>query len=357
MGLFGSKPKPKGPGATNPTTKPTSGGTSSGKDLKLLLLGSGESGKSTFYKQLKAIHDKTGYTDDEIQNYKSSIYANILHCMKGLSIACMKKDNFEKDENVKRAKKILELTEDDNSLLLNAHEKYTIDIHNLVGELWKDGKVQDAFMNNRYEYHIFDGAEYFFSQFDRLAPPKYVPTADDVLRCRRKTTGLIQLTFIFESVKFTVFDVGGQRSERKKWANLYEGTSAVLFIACLSEYDQKCYEDDITNRMLETLELFDETINGNYFKDKTIVLFLNKLDVFKKKIAVKDLTCTFSDYEGGCNFEKALDYIKNKYRSANKHKGERLLIHTSCATDKSNIEEVFGTVKKELIQTILGKTV
>jgi len=357
MGGGSSKPKPKPNTTTGGGGKPTTTTPVGKKDLKLLLLGSGESGKSTFYKQLKAIHDKTGYTDDEIQNYKSSIYANILHCMKGLSVACMKKDNFEKDDNLKRAKKILELCEDDNSLLLNAHEKYTIDVHNICSELWKDAKVQDAFMNNRYEYHIFDGAEYFFGQFERLAPPKYVPTADDVLRCRRKTTGLIQLAFTYEGVKFTVFDVGGQRSERKKWANLYEGTSAVLFIACLSEYDQKCYEDDITNRMLETLELFDETINGNYFKDKTIVLFLNKLDVFKKKIATKDLTCTFPDYEGGCKFDLALEYIKSKYRAANKSKQERLLIHTSCATDKNNIDEVFGTVKKELIKNILGSSV
>jgi len=53
-------------------------------------------------------------------------------------------------------------------------KKYTTDVHDMVSKLWKDAKVQDAFTNNRYEYHIFDGAEYFFDQFDRLQPPKYV---------------------------------------------------------------------------------------------------------------------------------------------------------------------------------------
>jgi len=264
---------------------------------------------------------------------------------------------LKKEESLKSAKKILEICEDDNSLLISAVLKYTIDVHNMVGELWKDANVQDAFTNHRYEYHIFDGAEYFFDQFNRIAPPKYSPSSDDILRCRRKTTGLISTSFEFQGAKFQIFDVGGQRSERKKWANLYEGSNGILFIACLSEYDQKCYEDDITNRMFETLELFEETINNNYFKDKSVVLFLNKDDVFKKKIATKDLTCTFPEYDGGCDYDKAVEFIKSKYRSANKHNKDRLHIHTSCATSKDDVDRVFTIVKKDLVTQLLGKSV
>lgn len=99
---MGGKPaKPKDPPKTGGgNTKPTGDNkTKTVKEIKLLLLGSGESGKSTFFKQIKAIHDPSGYTDEEIQAYKSSIYANLLHCMKGLCTHCMKKDNFENEEN------------------------------------------------------------------------------------------------------------------------------------------------------------------------------------------------------------------------------------------------------------------
>jgi len=291
-------------------------------------------------------------------NYKSSIYANILHAIKVLSISCMKKDEpFEKQENLQIAKEVIAIAENDQSLLINAHQVYSIDVHNKVGQLWKDGKIQDAFTNQRYEFHVFDGAQYFFDQFERLAPPKYVPNPEDVLHCRRKTIGLIQVNFNFEGVRFTLFDVGGQRNERKKWANCFEGVSAVLYVACLSEYDQKCYEDDITNRMLESLELFDETINGNYFKDKTIILFLNKTDVFKIKIATKDLTCTFPEYTGGCDFDKAAEYIKQKYIASNKFSQERLHVHYTCATSKDNVDKIFTEVKKFLSSQAIGKTV
>ena len=90
----------KKPATNNTTTKPTTTPTTSKKELKFLLLGSGESGKSTFFKQLKSIHDKTNYSEEEIQNYMSSIYANVLHTIKGLCIHCMKKDNFEKEANL-----------------------------------------------------------------------------------------------------------------------------------------------------------------------------------------------------------------------------------------------------------------
>jgi guanine nucleotide-binding protein G(i) subunit alpha len=355
-----------GGGSTNGTkTSGTSGSTGGNNktqnvkyELKLLLLGSGESGKSTFFKQIKAIHDNHPYTDDEIQNYKASIYANILHAIKVLSIACMKKDDpFENQDNLQKAKDVIVVAENDQSLLINAHEVYTVDIHNKVLSLWRDGKIQDTFANSRYEFHVFDGAQYFFDQIERLAPPKYVPTPEDILHCRRKTIGLIQVNFVFEGVKFTLFDVGGQRNERRKWANCFEGVSAVLYVACLSEYDQKCYEDDITNRMLESLELFDETINGNYFKDKTIILFLNKTDVFKQKIATKDLTCTFPEYDGGCDFEKAKEYVKQKYLLANRFNKDRIHIHYTCATSKENVDGVFSDVKKFLAKQAMGTTV
>jgi len=103
--------------------------------------------------------------------------------------------------------------------------------------------------------------------------------------------------------------------------------------------------------MMETLELFDETINNTYFKDKQIILFLNKTDVFKRKIATKDLNVTFPEYDGGCDFNAALEFIKAKFIAANKHSKDRLKIHTSCATNKEDIDKVMTTVKKELIAT------
>lgn len=47
-----------------------------------------------------------------------------------------------------------------------------------------------------------------------------------------------------------MFDVGGQRSERKKWIHCFEGVTAIIFCVAMSEYDMKLAEDDEMVRML-----------------------------------------------------------------------------------------------------------
>jgi len=43
-----------------------------------------------------------------------------------------------------------------------------------------------------------------------------------------------------------LFDVGGQRSERKKWIHCFEDVTAIIFCVGMSEYDQVLHEDETT---------------------------------------------------------------------------------------------------------------
>ena len=43
-----------------------------------------------------------------------------------------------------------------------------------------------------------------------------------------------------------MFDVGGQRSERKKWIHCFEGVTAIIFCVALSAYDLVLAEDEET---------------------------------------------------------------------------------------------------------------
>lgn len=74
-----------------------------------------------------------------------------------------------------------------------------------------------------------------------------------------------------------VFDVGGQRSERKKWIHCFENVTAIIFLVAISEYDQLLYEDQNVNRMQEALTLFDSICNSRWFVRTSIILFLNKI--------------------------------------------------------------------------------
>lgn len=45
---------------------------------------------------------------------------------------------------------------------------------------------------------------------------------------------------------FGVYDVGGQRSERRKWISVFDYVNAIIFVASISEYDQRVREDNRT---------------------------------------------------------------------------------------------------------------
>ncbi len=71
----------------------------------------------------------------------------------------------------------------------------------------------------------------------------YIPSEQDVLRTRIKTTGIVEVQFLYKGLRFRIFDVGGQRSERKKWIHCFEGVTAIIFTVALSEYDLLLAED------------------------------------------------------------------------------------------------------------------
>jgi guanine nucleotide-binding protein G(i) subunit alpha len=128
-----------------------------------------------------------------------------------------------------------------------------------------------------------------------------------------------------------------------------KSSSAVIYIASLSEYDQKCYEDDIKNRILESLEIFEEEINSTYFKNLPIILFLNKVDIFKKKIAKKDLTCVFQEYEGGNDVKTGIEFIKMKYLSKIENP-ERIRVYVTNAMDEESVLEAFKDAQDSILK-------
>lgn len=95
-----------------------------------------------------------------------------------------------------------------------------------------------------------------------------------------------------------MFDVGGQRSERKKWIHCFEAVTSIIFCVALSEYDQVLLEESGQNRMNESLVLFESVINSRWFLRTSIILFLNKIDLLKAKLPKVPLERYFPEYTG-----------------------------------------------------------
>jgi hypothetical protein len=74
----------------------------------------------------------------------------------------------------------------------------------------------------------------------------YRPSNEDVLHTRVRTTGVHKHVFLVDHKEYNVYDVGGERSERKKWTHIIDGSPVVTIFISMSCYDQVLYEDNTT---------------------------------------------------------------------------------------------------------------
>jgi GTPase SAR1 family protein len=195
---------------------------------------------------------------------------------------------------------------------------------------------------------------YFLDKIDKCAAESYEPTYEDVIRCRVRTTGIVETRFEIGGHKFLLVDVGGQRNERKKWIHSFEGVTAVIFVASLSEYDQTLFEDNSVSRIVESLNLFEEVIKMKWFLNHPVLLFLNKRDLFEEKLKQTPLSSVFSDFNGGASYELAAQYMERKFlERASDDRRKQIYSHVVCATDQNNVAHVFNDVKDIIIRGAL----
>jgi len=312
---------------------------------KLLLLGAGESGKSTLFKQMVNIYG-TGFPESErIKTYLPIIHSNCITSIQSLAHYCI-----ESGITVACGQEI-------STIMKYRHDQaITPEIATFIKTCWEDQGIQLAF-ENRAQFQLKDSAQFFLEKIEEIGEDGYIPNEQDVLRSRVKTTGIVENDFDIEGNKFKIFDVGGQRSERRKWIHCFENVTALLFVGVLSEYDQVLYEDNSTNRMEETLNLFENMVNSRWFSDMSCILFLNKMDLFEEKIKRVPLTSCpiFEGFDDSINtFDMGCQAIQEQFESRKKAEAEsELYTHVTCATDTAMVSKVFDAVRDIVIRDAL----
>nr|XP_003216574.2 PREDICTED: guanine nucleotide-binding protein subunit alpha-14 [Anolis carolinensis] len=312
------------------------------KELKLLLLGTGESGKSTFIKQMRIIHG-TGYTEEDRKGFQKLVYQNIYSAMQAMIRAMDALQIPYSSEQCKENGQMIEKVDVDKVTTLESKHVEAIK------RLWEDLGIQECY-DRRREYQLSDSAKYYLSDLDRIAMPSFLPTEQDVLRVRVPTTGIIEYPFELENIIFRMVDVGGQRSERRKWIHCFESVTSIIFLVALSEYDQVLAESDNENRLEESKALFKTIITYPWFSNSSIILFLNKKDLLEEKIMYSHLVTYFPQFTGPKQDVKAAkDFILNLYQEQNPDKEKVMYSHFTCATDTENIRFVFAAVKDTIL--------
>lgn len=229
------------------------------KTYKILLLGAGESGKSTVIKQMRVIYNSDmPFSISEKMMYRQQIYSNMIN---GLWIAIDRTYDQATPLAVDNEVFVKDFMETIPKLF-----DYTtpppVPISGLK-ELWKDGAIRDVY-RECHKFGIPENLDYWFDNVDRVMLGDYLPSIEDILTCRAKSIGIVEHSFHIQGFDYRIFDVGGQRSERKKWIHCFEGVTTIIFVVALSSYDQGLEEDLESNQLEESLLLFDSICNSRW---------------------------------------------------------------------------------------------
>jgi GTPase SAR1 family protein len=311
--------------------------------VKLLLLGTGDSGKSTFVKQMKVIH-KDGFSNAEVMKFFTVLRENCLISMQRI-LQC---DEVQVPKKFRPHK--------DAVLNVGVEAEDLIKCYRDIIALWTCKTIKDAFdRRSELRIQIPSTSDYFFEHAERFAQENFQPTQEDMFRAKLKTTGISEVVFEINRIEFTLVDVGGQRSERRKWLHCFDDVTSVIFLAALDEYDMRLEEDLSTNRLEESLRLFSEVTASNFFQPTSWILFLNKCDLFEQKIKKVPLSNFFTEIpeDKGTNYEEGCKYIQSRYQG--NFKGTRLYPYVTCAIDTSNCKKVFTAVRDTVITGALNE--
>ncbi|KEY66085.1 hypothetical protein S7711_09205 [Stachybotrys chartarum IBT 7711] len=322
------------------------------KEVKLLLLGAGESGKSTILKQMKLIYSQ-GFSKNEKLEWKPIIFNNIIQAFQTIRDAMAELDiEFDDPENEKNMAHVSVERE------LSLHEKLPQDYLAPIKALWQDKGVKAAIAKGN-EYALHDNVDYFVSDIDRIWADEYVPNDQDLLRSRLRTTGITETIFDLGQLTYRMFDVGGQRSERKKWIHCFENVHCLLFLVAISGYDQCLLEDKDGNQMNEALMLWESIANSHWFTKSALILFLNKMDLFKEKLPRSPITDHgFTDYHGPKDdYKAASKYFLDKFRALNRNPEKEIYGHFTNATDTNLLKITMGSVQDMIIQRNLKQLI
>ncbi|KEP52144.1 guanine nucleotide-binding protein alpha-2 subunit [Rhizoctonia solani 123E] len=330
-------------------------------EIKVLLLGSGDSGKSTVLKQMRVIHNDK-FTPQEIESYRQLVFNNIIRGAVMLVDALLAMQLQLSPENQRFIETLRSIND------LRDGEVYPEELLKPLQDLWGDGGAQEGW-SRANEAALPENLQYFFGDLPRVFQRDYVPTTQDIIRCRAQTTGITETVFKLRGQQLHLIDVGGQRSERRKWIHCFQDVTTILFLVSLNGYDQCLFEDSNANRMQDAMAIWTSICDSEYFRSTNIILFLNKNDLFSEKVKKSPIRRYFPDYEGPegdaaegrryfrKRFLKLSSTTQPQSASSDRHsppQKREIYTHYTNATDTALLRVVMAAVEGH---TIIGQSI
>lgn len=312
-------------------------------NIKVLLLGTGQSGKSTIIKQMKILN-QSGYSKNERIEYIPIVQENLMSSiMKVISLAECLNIQYQNTE----IQDVIELLKTyEQEIYLVTERVLSEEVYVLIQAIWESEETKQM-MSLSPVISPASSEVYFLNEISRIRAKNYLPKDKDMLLCRVKTCGIYETQFKMDRYHVTMVDVGGQRTERKKWIHCFENIFLVIYFVAINEFDESVQEIPDTNSLTESLTVFQNIISSRWFMKTSFVIFFNKFDIFEDKITKVSFRQYHPDFRGVNDAKSICTYLKTKFTEINK---QRLPIFTyiTQATDTTNIQNVFNVIKNSI---------
>lgn len=343
-------------------------------DIHVLLLGAGDVGKSTLFKQFRLMYGD-GFSDNQDRKaFVDTIHNNVITQTKALIELAKGQEEFEMTDQANTMRACREI------------DFFSSSLAEATASVLRNPGVQQCLETFRYRSTI----EYFLGKLKEISSKNFIPSIRDILACRIRTLGLVDQRIEIKGYSVRVTDTGGQRNERKKWWRVMDTCTCVLFVVNLNGYVVPLYEEADDNCLKEDLSLFSDIVNYTNFTQRPICVLLNQKDLFDHTLQLEDvreskklrkevarclrdvfpmelmpavtaycagvprypLCDLFPEYTGGNCYEPAVEFITQKFRSLDRRKKDivtgkpppSLTFFTICARDIDEIQNVYSTL-------------
>ncbi|KAJ7279402.1 G-protein alpha subunit [Mycena rebaudengoi] len=371
------------------------------QDVKILLLGQSESGKSTVLKNFR-LRFTPQYFDSERAAWRVVVLLNLISSVRTIVHVIQSELNspqfaplvsephrqlcmdlaplLREEDSVNKMISPLHAVSGDvfvqpggewKTILASSEASHSMAAVVLaarddIDTLWSDSAVRELL--EKKNISLRDGGGYFMDDLARVTVPDYVPTDSDILRARIKTMGVEEHFFAKESSPgtrgvndFWIYDVPGAKGSRSAWIPFFDMVQAIVFLTPLSFYEV-LDEDTKVNRLEDSVVLWKDICSNALLKSCQIILFFNKMDILKAKLRagliVKEYVPSFGDRPN--TYAGTTTYFKEKFKAYHKRgspKPRSFFYYETTAVDTRSTAKIIGAVHEEIFRKHLQESI
>ncbi|KAF8913503.1 guanine nucleotide binding protein, alpha subunit [Mucidula mucida] len=310
--------------------------------VRVLLLGQSESGKSTTLKNLRLAYDLEEWTRERA-SWRSVVQLNVIRSVHALledstdsllKLRLAPLRRVEADLKRRFGASALEVTPEmpSSELAVRAmtHLPQADDVaaQAILAACLPD--IRTLYESASRSVHIEETSGFFLNDLERVCASDYVPSDDDVVRARLRTTGVQEWRIRFSGSQaaglhpdfgrdWVIYDVGGCRTMRHAWLPFFENINAIIFLAPLSPFDLPLSEDPTMNRLDDTMRIWRFIVATKLLSRTTLIVFLNKCDLLKRKLrSGAQFGRYVTNYSGENEIGPVVKWMRDKFKDLSK---------------------------------------